>query len=242
MRKLTLYFAPGACSRVALIALEMIGVEFETELVSFMAGGHKKPSFKALNPSSKIPVLVADNTPISQNIAILTWLDETYPHAKLLPKMDSALERAQVLGWLSKFSSDLHPLVSRIRVPHFFCDIETGPERVAQLATKTLREQLVYFEDVLDNQPWLTGTDFTIIDAYLHWVWFRVTGAGFDPTDFPSISAHYAKTLKIPAVQKALDQESRAEAYLESQGLNPEFLKSKIAMPPPHADFANTHN
>ena len=242
MGKLKLYFAPGACSRVALIALEMVNLDYEAKLVAFMAGEHRKPSFKRLNPSSKVPVLEVDQTPISQNIAILTWLHGAYPDAKILPVTNSAMEQAQLLSLLSRFSSDLHPLVSRLRVPQFFCDIENGPERVAILATKALREQLAPLEETLVNKAWLTGNEFTIIDAYLHWVWFRIIGAGFDPMTFPNIQAHYAETLKIPAIQRALDREVKAEAYLDSKGLMPNFLKSKLAEANPHAELSNAQN
>ncbi|RBP47170.1 glutathione S-transferase family protein [Arenicella xantha] len=227
MPELTLHFAPGACSRVTLIALETLEVAFNTELVIFMQGAHKSPKFKQLNPSSKIPVLVADGIPISQNIAILTWLDACYPNAQLLPKSNTPMERAQLLSQLARFPSDLHPLVSRIRVPHFFCDLPGGPERVLSMATQIMREQLEPIEQKLARQPWLAGQQWSVLDAYLHWVWFRITGAGFDATDFPYISAHYSKTLAMPAVKRAIAREYEAETYLESKGLNPTFLNPK---------------
>lgn len=229
MSELTLHFAPGACSRVPLVALEAIGVPFKTELMVFMRGGHKASAFKKLNPSSKIPVLVVDGVPISQNIAILTWLDAAYPDAMLLPRTESKIEQAQLLSSLAKFSSDLHPLVSRIRVPMFFCDIGGGPERVAAMATHSIREQLGPIEEALNQKDWLAGAHWSILDVYLHWVWFRITGAGFDPKDFPNISTHYAKTLDTPAVQRAIAREAEAEAYLQENGLIPKFLKSKPA-------------
>ena len=227
MHKLTLYYAPGACSRVALIALETIGAAYETELVTFKTRAHKSPEFKQLNTSSKIPVLVVDGEPISQNIAILTWLNEAYPDAGLLPQTLTVMQRARVLSLLAKFPADLHPLVSRIRVPQFFCDNEDGPARVVEMAGKAIREQLDPIEETLSAQPWMAGQEWSVIDAYLHWVWFRITDAGFDGADFPNIAAHYAKTLEMPATQRALAIEAEAQAGLEARGLAPKFLKSK---------------
>jgi len=175
-------------------------------------------------------VLIADGVAISQNIAILTWLDETFSDAALLPKPHSPMERAELLSLLAKFSADLHPLVSRIRVPKFFCDIDGGPDRVAEMASVTMGEQLQPIEDTLRSQQWVAGDAWSIIDAYLHWVWFRITGAGFDPTPFPHISTHYNKTLELPAVRRALDKEAEAEAYLHKKGLMPKFLKPKLVM------------
>ena len=229
MHELKLFFAPGACSRVSLIALEKVKVPFETELIIFMNGAHKSPDFKKLNPSGKIPVLVADNNAISQNISILSWLNEIYPEAALFPKTNTSIERAQLLSLLVKFSADLHPLVSRIRMPHFFCDIKGGLHRVKEMASIAMVEQLQPIEDMLKSQNWIVGDDWSILDAYLHWVWFRITGAGFDAKMFPNISSHYEKTLQLPAIIKALGREAEAQSFLEDKGLAPNFLHSDLS-------------
>lgn len=84
--KLELYFSPGSCPRVSIIALEETGAPFETHLVAFMAGEHRRPEFLARNPSGKIPVLLVDGRPIVQTVAILGFLDETFPGAALFPE------------------------------------------------------------------------------------------------------------------------------------------------------------
>lgn len=225
MHNLKLFFAPGACSRVPLIALEKIGVPFETELVAFMKGEHKSPQFIKMNPSGKIPVLMVDDIAISQNTAILTWLNEAYPDAALLPKADTHMQKAQNLSALGRFSSDMHPLVTRICIPHFFCDNKDAPQRVAEIASDIMRQQLRPFEDSLHHHPWVAGDSWSLLDAYLHWVWFRITGVGFDASPFPQITAHYEKTCAMPAVKRALDAEAEAQSYLEQKGLMPNFNK-----------------
>ena len=68
-----------------MIALEETGTPFETHLVAFMAGEHRKPDFLARNPSGKVPVLLVDGQPIVQTVAILGFLDESFPDAALFP-------------------------------------------------------------------------------------------------------------------------------------------------------------
>jgi Glutathione S-transferase, N-terminal domain len=92
--KLELYFSPGSCPRVSMIALEETGAPFETHLIAFMAGEHRKPEFLARNPSGKVPVLLVDGQPIVQTVAILGFLDESFPDAALFPKRDSPLAGA----------------------------------------------------------------------------------------------------------------------------------------------------
>lgn len=223
MHELSLYFAPGACSRVPLIALEQLNHPFTTKLITFMKGEHKAQAFTRLNSSGKIPVLMVDGNPISQNVAILMWLAQTYPQANLLPKSDSLMSQTRHLSALLRFTADLHPLVTRIRIPQFFCDLEGAPSRVVELATEGMAFQLQSLENDLAMQTWVLGQEWSILDAYLHWVWFRITGAGFDSSMFPNIAAHYSRTLQIPAVQRAIAREAEAEKWLESQGMMPRF-------------------
>lgn len=222
----TLYFAPGACSRVPLIMLEKTETQFNTELIAFVRGDHRSQKFLALNPSGKIPVLQYGTDVVSQNPAILLWLDRHYPDAKVLPVANTEIAQSQLLGRLLSFSSDLHPLVTRIRMPHFFCDLDGAPARVSQIAQASIAGQLKYYENILSGQGWLEGEDWTALDAYLHWVWFRITGAGFDPAPFPAISEHYRRTLDIPAFQRAIERENHAQSWLDENGFAVKFAKT----------------
>lgn len=219
--KLELYFSPGSCPRVSMIALEETGAPFETHLVAFMAGDHRKPEFLARNPSGKVPVLLVDGQPIVQTVAILEFLNETFPGAALFPELASPLARAQFLGDLVSFSADLHPIVTRIAFPQIMIDHAEGAAALRAKAHEMMAFQLQRLEARLRNQPWLAGPQWSVLDAYLHWVWFRITGAGFDPAQFPGISAHYSRTLERPAVQRALAREAEAVQTLESRGLMP---------------------
>lgn len=216
---IVLHFAPGTCARVPLIALEEIGVPFETRLVAFMKGGHREPDFLARNPAGKVPVLEIDGAVLTQNSAILVYLARRFPGARLLPLTGDMLDEAKMLSRLIWFSADLHPLVTRIRMPHFFCDLEGAPDRVRALGMEGMRFQLRTLERDLARQPWLLGDDWSVLDAYLFWVWFRITGAGFDATDFPAIADHHGRMSIRPATQRALAREAAALTELADLGL-----------------------
>ena len=216
---LKLFFSPGACSRVTLIALEETGASFETELVAFMAGEHKAPAYLALNPAGKVPTLLVEDRPLAQNVAILTFLARSFPDAGLMPFTGDAFEDAELLSELVWCSSDLHPLVTRLRIPNFFCDLPGAPERVRQMAEAPMAAQLAKAEARLRERSWFLGDHWSAIDAYLYWVWFRITGAGFDAEPFPALVRHAAKMEERPAVRRALAREAEAEAELKSRGL-----------------------
>ena len=215
----TLYFAPGSCARVPLIALEEIGAPFDTYIVAFMKGEHRSPEYLAINPAGKVPALVVDGRALTQNCAILSYLARRFPEAALLPQPDDAFEQAQLLSKLAWFSGDLHPLVTRIRMPQMLCDLAEGPERVRAMACATMAAQLAPVEHMLSDKPWYLGDSWSILDTYLFWVWFRITGAGFDASPFPAIADHRARIEQRPSVIRALARERQAETELAERGL-----------------------
>jgi glutathione S-transferase len=216
---LELYFSPGSCARVSLIALEETGAPYALHTVRFMRGQHRSPAYLAINPAGKVPALVVDGVALAQTPAILTYLARRFPDAGLLPLTGEAMADAQIAAKLSWFSGDLHPLVTRIRMPHFFCDLDGAPAQVREKGMAGMRLQLAGLEATLGGQPWVLGDAWSALDAYLFWVWFRITGAGFPAGDFPAISGHYARTHDRPAVLQALSREAAAQALLEAEGL-----------------------
>lgn len=216
-RELILYYAPGACSLVSLIALEEVGVPFEARLVSLVAAEQRRPDYVAMNPSGKVPLLLVDGEPLPQNAAILTFLACEYPQSSLLPFTGDNLEDAMLLAKLVRFSADVHPFVTRIRMPHLINDAD--PVRGRAQACEMFPFQLDHYEKVLGQSPWILGDAFSALDAYLFWVWGLVTGAGFDPEPFPAIAAHYARVEARPSVQRAQARVRTGFAELEERGL-----------------------
>jgi len=120
MPKFILFVAPGTCARVPTIALEEIGVAYETQLVRLPLKEQKTPEFLAINPKGKVPALLIDGVPLTENVAILTWLNRTYADAKLLPKAQTDLDAAQHTADLAAISGTIHPILTRIAMTQNF--------------------------------------------------------------------------------------------------------------------------
>ena len=218
MTEIILYFAPGSCSRVPLIALFETGADFDTSLVRFMKGEHKSPAYKQLNPKGKVPLLVVDGEALSENVAILSHLNNQFPAARLLPPVASPIDAARQTADLCFCSATLHPLVTRIRMPGSFA----GPEAARIVwgkACEAMREHFQMVEDRLADCDWWYGKDWSIIDAYLGWVFWRVEGADFPVADYPRFSDHAQRLAARPSVQQAMAIEAEANATLEAEGL-----------------------
>ncbi|SRR6266496_4887531 len=83
--KLTLYYAPIACSLVPLVTLHESGTDFEVKQISLKDRQQHNSDYLRINPKAKVPVLVVDGEPLTENVAILTWLASAFPAKKLLP-------------------------------------------------------------------------------------------------------------------------------------------------------------
>lgn len=218
MTDLVLHFAPDTCARVPLIALEEIGHPFGIEVIAFMAGQHRSRAYLALNPSGKVPTLVIGGEPLTENVAILTWLADSFPEAGLLPAA-TGLARTRQLADLAYCSSGLHPLVTRLRIPHFFCDLPDARQRVFDMAESAMKLHFAIIDERLGKSDWWYGETWSIVDAYLNWIWFRVTGTDFDGAAFPHFARHDTAMKERPAVIRALELNDRIAAELAEQGL-----------------------
>ena len=107
--RLTLYeyYRSSASYRVR-IALNLKGVEYTRVPVNLLEGEQRAESYRALNPPGLVPMLDADGEKLTQSLAIIAWLDWTYPAPALLPA-DPA-ERSHVLALALTIATDIHPL------------------------------------------------------------------------------------------------------------------------------------
>src|SRR5258708_5535293 len=105
---LTFYFSPGTSSMAPHIALNEIGVPFESRSIELDGKENRTPAYLTLNPEGKVPTLVIDGTPLTEVAAILLYLAKRFPEAGLLPEGD-ILAEAQIVSWMSFVASTIHP-------------------------------------------------------------------------------------------------------------------------------------
>jgi len=207
---LTLYFSAGACSRVALEALEETGATYTARPIALSAGEHRQADFRSLNPKGKVPVLLTDEGALSEIIAIVSWLDMRHPHAALLPAPEHAWMRAQALSWLAWSVSTLHGLVFRLRMASRIHPDPQVQSRIQTVAMSELAEQLAVAENTLsDGRAWLCGSPWSIADSHVCWALGRAVDSGWDSASVPHLTALLARQAARPAFQRALARESK---------------------------------
>jgi len=217
----TLFAAPGSCSRVPLITLEEVNKPYELKLIRFMKGAHKQADYLALNPKGKVPCLVTDEGPITENVAIARYF--AAHHAGLLPETATAYEDARITADLAFCSSTLHPIVSRMRVPMFMAKGSQAIASVKETAIETMHPMAAIVEARLASNDWWYDSGWSIMDAYVFWVAYRITGGGFSMDNYPHWTAHSQRMNARPSVQRALAKEAKMQSTLEAEGLAPKM-------------------
>ncbi len=166
MASLTLYHASPSRSSVVLWMLEEIGAPYEIKLLSLDKGENRTPEYLALNPMGKVPMLVADGTPITEVAAICTYLADEFPDSKLNVPVGTP-RRGVYLKWLFFNPGCLEPAVTDRAAPR------KEPPRRGMLGYGDFDTTMNVLAKALEKGPWLMGDQFTaadvVIGANLRW-------------------------------------------------------------------------
>ena len=112
MRTLYTFFRSSTSYRVR-IALSLKGLDWEPHFISLPKMEHRDSAYLDVNPQGLVPALVDDGHVLDQSLAIIEYLDETYPEPPFLPH--DRFERAYVRRLSQIIGCDIHPL-NNVRV------------------------------------------------------------------------------------------------------------------------------
>ena len=204
--ELTLYYAPAACSLVPYVTLTEAGAQFAVHNVNMRKGDNRTSEYRRVNPKGKVPVLVIDGDPLTENIAIQLWIARTFPHARLLPAdPKQEIKAISLMGW---FGSGIHPHLTPNARPERYCDLPGSEEAVKRVANKLLSEDFALTDAMLASREWFFD-HFTAVDAYFFWCFRRAVLFKLDLSSFKHCLAHYERMQLRPSVQKVLAYEKQ---------------------------------
>jgi glutathione S-transferase len=204
--KLTLYYAPQTCALVPYVTLTEAGAEFDVRNINTRNGDNHRPEFLKLNPKHKVPVLVIDGEPLTENIAIQIWINRTFPHARLLPAdPKDEIKAISLMGW---FGSGIHPHLTPNARPQNYCDLPGSEDSVKRVANRLLLEDMKVADERLSGREWFFQ-HFTACDAYFFWCVRRALSFKIDLSGFASVMKHFERVQQRPSVQKVVAHEKQ---------------------------------
>jgi glutathione S-transferase len=153
---LTLYHAPRSRSGSVVWLLEELGVPYETKIVSIRRAdgtGGRDPANP--HPHGKVPALVHDGQTVFEIAAIVLYLTDAFPDAKLAPRVGEP-GRGEYLSWLTYRPGVIEPsiLMRRFNVPHVQGAMGWPPAEAVE----------AFLNQTLSGRPYLLGEQFSAAD------------------------------------------------------------------------------
>lgn len=160
MADIVFHHNPQSRGRIAHWMLEEVGVPYETRLLRFDRGEHKKPEFLALNPMGKIPTIQHGDTVVTEAAAICAYLADAFPSAGLAPPTNSP-ERGTYYRWLFFGAGCVEAaLVDRM--------FKRPPvERAGALGYGSYEDTVNALEKAVSTGKWILGERFSAADVYV---------------------------------------------------------------------------
>jgi glutathione S-transferase len=199
-----LYYAPGACSLAAHIALQESGLRYELERVDLREHKVRGADFHAINPKGYVPVLeLDDGERLTEAAVILQYIADRNPGTLAPPP--GTLARYRLMEWLNFIATEIHKGLGPLWKP-------TTPDAYKATVLAGVGARFDHVVAALGKKPYLTGDAFTIADAYLFTIvnWQRFLA--FDIDRWPALQQFQARVAARPSVQRALADEHLAKA------------------------------
>lgn len=200
-----LYTKPGACSTADHIALQWTGQPFEAQVVD--AAAMKSDAFRAISPQGKVPALVDGDFVLLQNAAILGYIADTHPDARLNGD-GSARQRAEATRWLAFVNADLHPAFVPLFSPQAFSADRDDRDALADAARKRVRGLYEIADAQLSGNEWIAGFR-SVADPYLYVTLLWAGKLGIELTDLSNLAAF----------KQRMDADAGVQAALQAEGL-----------------------
>ncbi|SEP55692.1 glutathione S-transferase family protein [Basfia succiniciproducens] len=203
-----LYYLPGSCATVPYVALEWIGEPYEAQAVTH--DYIKSAEYLALNPQGQVPLLVDNDLVLTQNIAILTYLDNLFPEKKIFGSK-TARDKAKAMKWLAFFNGDLHKaFVPLFRVPAYAEGNEELTNEIRKDAAANVIRMLSIADEYLTRHIHF-GEQISVADVYLfvELRWCKMLG--LDLSQFANLQAFYQRIAADVGVKTVLIKQGISE-------------------------------
>lgn len=204
--RLYTYWRSSAAYRVR-IGLNLKGLAYESAPVHLLHDGGQQHSaqFREANPQGLVPVLQHGKRVIRQSMAILEYLDETWPDTPLLPAISRDRARARALA--QAIACDIHPL-NNLRVLQYFENTWGVPQAERDgWVRHWVEEGFDALEAMLCEHPatgeFCEGDTPGIADCCLVPQVYNARRFGVDMARYPTIDRINSTCLALPAFDAA---------------------------------------
>jgi maleylacetoacetate isomerase len=206
MIKLYGFFNSSTSYRVR-IALALKGIPYDYAAVNLRSGEQGGSAYREMSPAGIVPVLIDGDMRLTQSLAIIDYLDNAYPAARLIPVDPSS--RARALEIAQTIACEIHP-INNLRVLKYLTG-ELGVDEAAKSDwyRHWIADGLSAVEQLLAAAPagdFSVGDIPTIADCCLVPQVANAARMGCDLSQYTRIQAVYAHCMAQDAFEQAAPQ------------------------------------
>lgn len=206
---LTLYFARGTCALASHLALEYAGADYRAVHIDFASKQQQSPEYLRLNPKGRVPALVTDRGVLTETPALLLFIAQSFPQARLAP-LEDAFELARANEFNSYLCSTAHVAHSHRMRGYRWADDAAAIEAMKKRVPQNVGDCFEIIERHMLKGPWVLGDRFSMCDPYLFTVAGWIKSDGVEMSRFPKVAEHHARMSADPVVQEVLAAQSAA--------------------------------
>jgi glutathione S-transferase len=206
---LKLYYFANTCALASHIALEEAGAHYETVRIDFKDNEQRKPDYLAINPKARVPSLITERGTLTETPAILAFVAQTYPQARLAP-LDDPFAFAQIQAFNSYLCSTVHVAHAHRMRGYRWADDPAAIAELKRKAPQAVGECFALIEREMLRGPWVMGEAYTICDCYLFTLAEWLEGDGVDLAQLPKVAGHRRRVAERAAVKRAIAAERGA--------------------------------
>ncbi|MGH7020001.1 MAG: glutathione S-transferase family protein [Brevundimonas sp.] len=164
----TIYGAAGSGSVPVEAAMTLIGLDYRVIEAVTWESEAERDKVAVANPMRQIPALILPGgETITESAAILIWLADSYPEARLGPTIDDP-RRAQFLRWMSFIPAAIYSMFWVRDEPSRLAGDDAAAQ--AELKQRTL-ERIADCWRIMDSQitpgRFLLGDELSVLDLYV---------------------------------------------------------------------------
>ncbi|WP_299729434.1 maleylacetoacetate isomerase [uncultured Tateyamaria sp.] len=195
-------FSQSSTAYRVRIALNIKRVAHRIIPVDLTQGAQLDPAFAAVNPARAVPALVTDaGDTLTQSMAILAWIEATYPNPPILPA--DPLERARVEAAAQVMACDVHP-VNNLRIRKRLAAMGHEQEAVVDWMIHWMQDGFAAFQTMIrPDTPFAFGDAPSLADICLVPQLFNARRWQMDLAPFARLSEIEARCLALPAFDAA---------------------------------------
>src|SRR3569623_2539548 len=201
---LTLYYATDTCALASHIALKDAGADYRLQRIDFASAQQRSDAYLALNPKGRVPALATPGGILTETPAILAYIAQTWPQARLAPAAPFGFAKVQEFN--SFLCSTLHVAHAHRMRGYRWADDAAAIEAMKRKVPQSVSACYDHVESQIAGL-WVMGGDYSIADAYLFTVAQWLEGDGVDPARYPKVVAHRARMAARPHVATAIEEE-----------------------------------